>query len=57
LNSIINRKYLMAINDMTFRWTFKFIFDRGRKTCWESSIKMPYLRYEKKKYYVFLTEK
>jgi len=44
----------MAINSMT---SGELIFYRGRKTCWESSIKMSYLRYEKKKCYVFLTEK
>jgi len=32
-------------------------FDRGRKTCWEPSIKMSYVSYKKKNFDEFLTKK
>jgi len=50
-----NRKYLIAINRVTFRWTF--VFDKSRKTRWESSIRIPYVRYENTFFYELLTEK
>jgi len=34
-----------------------FLFDTGRKTCWEPSIKISYVSYEKKTFHEFLTEK
>jgi len=46
----------MAINSVTFQRTF-FFFDRGRKTCVESSIKIFNVSYENKNFYKFPTEK
>jgi len=43
----------MAINTVTLNDFF--FFDRSRKTCWNSSIKISNFSYEKKNFYEFLT--